>query len=74
MLHGLGGVKENYISYGMKYDTALKSYLQQIPIEHSQEALTYVGINVVPLSGYNKWFCDCDKFCVIFLYCSRIGA
>lgn len=44
MIKTIQGVSlESYISYGMKYDTALKSYLQQIPIEHSQEALTYVG-------------------------------
>lgn len=34
---------EDYISTGMKYDMALRSYLKQCPIEHKDEAIKYTG-------------------------------
>lgn len=44
-----GRTLEDYIANGMKYDVSLKSYLKQLPIEHSQEALTYVGSRMTSL-------------------------
>lgn len=44
MIKTIQGISlEDYISNGMKYDVSLKEYLRENPIEHNEEALTYLG-------------------------------
>ena len=44
MIKTIQGINlEDYISVGMKYDSALRAYLKQCPIAHKDEALQYTG-------------------------------
>lgn len=50
MIRTIQGIHlEDYISTGMKYDVALRSYLKQHPIEHQDEALQYTGARLSSL-------------------------